>query len=101
MFNGPRRAGVKPLGMPPTNNTLQTVATSGGLVYNGTTRIRFNSATNNMTVTNSQINGGSPLTRSLPTNGVIYVANRSGGCGTLIPPVNATYGEPRPAATCT
>ena len=97
VFNGPRRAGVKPLGMPPTNNTLQTVATSGGLVYNGTTRIRFNSATNNMTVTNSQINGGSPLTRSLPTNGVIYVANRSGGCGTLIPPVNATYGEP---STC-
>ena len=86
VFNGPQRAGVKSLGMPPTNTTLQNVATTGGLVYQGTTRIRFNSATNNMTVTNSQINGGSPRTRSLPTNGVIYVANRSGGLGTLIPP---------------
>ena len=84
VFNGPKRAGVKSLTMPPTNTTLQTVAATGGLVYQGTTRIRFNSSTSNMTVTNALVNSGNPQTRALPANGVIYVANRSGGCGTLI-----------------
>jgi hypothetical protein len=97
VFNGPKRAGVKSLTMPPTNTTLQNVAATGGLVYQGTTRIRFNSATGNMTVTNALVNSGNPQTRALPGNGVIYVANRSGGCGTLIPPNNATYSEP---STC-
>ena len=97
VFNGPRRAGVKSLTMPPTNTTLQTVAATGGLVYQGTTRIRFNGSTSNMTVTNALVNSGNPQTRALPANGVIYVANRSGGCGTLIPPNDATYSEP---STC-
>ena len=96
VFNGPRRAGVKTLGMPPTNATLLTVASQpGGLVYTGKTAIRFNGATNNMTVTNSLVNGGSPQTRALPTNGVIYVKNNTGLCGaTYPPPSDATYSEP-------
>jgi hypothetical protein len=98
VFNGPRRAGVKALSMPPTNTTLEAVATAGGLVYQGKTTIRFNgSPSNNMTVTNSLVNGGSPQTRALPANGVLYVQNRSGGCGSQPPPSNATYAEP---STC-
>jgi Tfp pilus assembly protein PilX len=92
VFNGPKRAGVKALTMPPTNTTLQTVATAGGLVYTGKTIIRFNSA-GNMTVTNSLVNGGSPQTRALPANGVIYVKNNTGNCGTVQPPSNANYAE--------
>jgi Tfp pilus assembly protein PilX len=95
VFNGPRRSGVKALTMPPTNSTLQAVATSGGLVYTGKTTIRFNgSPSNNMTVTNSLVNGGSPQTRSLPANGVIYVKSNTGGCGTISPPSDANYSEP-------
>jgi hypothetical protein len=78
--------------MPPTNSTLQTVATAGGLVYTGKTIIRFNSG-GNMTVTNALVNGGSPQTRALPTNGVIYVKNNTGNCGTIQPPSNADYKE--------
>ena len=95
VFNGPRRAGVKALTMPPTNTTLQQVAQTGGLVYTGKTTIRFNgSPSNNMTVTNSLVNGGSPQTRALPANGVIYVRNGWGNCGSQPPPSNANYGEP-------
>ena len=93
VFKGPRRAGVKALTMPPTNTTLQDVATTGGLVYQGKTTIRFNSG-GNMTVTNPYVNGGAPQTRALPGNGVIYVANRTGGCGSQPPPSNASYDEP-------
>jgi Tfp pilus assembly protein PilX len=92
VFNGPKRAGVKALTMPPTNSTLQTVAAAGGLVYTGKTIIRFNSG-GNMTVTNSLVNGGSPQTRALPGNGVIYVKNNTGNCGTIQPPSNANYAE--------
>ena len=92
VFNGPKRAGVKALTMPPTNSTLQTVATAGGLVYTGKTIIRFNSG-GNMTVTNALVNGGSPQTRALPGNGVIYVKNNTGNCGTIQPPSNANYAE--------
>jgi Tfp pilus assembly protein PilX len=97
VFNGPKRTGVRALTMPPTNTTLQTVATTGGLVYTGKTTIRFNTA-GNMTVTNSLINGGAPLTRALPANGVIYVKNNTGGCGTVQPPSSANYAEPTSCA---
>jgi hypothetical protein len=97
-FRGPRRAGVRALTMPPTNNELLTVAQSGGLVYEGRTTIRFNgSPSNNMTVTNPYVNSGNPQTRSLPANGVLYVKNRTGGCGTVPPPSDANYSEP---STC-
>jgi hypothetical protein len=90
VFRGPRRTGMPTLGMPPTNTSLLTVAQQpGGLVYSGTTRIRFNTD-GTMTVNNN----GSTFTRNPPTNGVIYVQNRTGNCGTLVPPSNATYAEP-------
>jgi hypothetical protein len=91
VFNGPVRAGVKSLTMPPTNVSLSTLATTGGVSFTGTTTIRFNGAPlNNMTVTNN----GSTTDRALPANGVIYVKSGAGGCGTPPPPSNATYAEP-------
>jgi Tfp pilus assembly protein PilX len=94
-FNGPKRAGVKALTMPPTNTTLQTVAAAGGLVFTGKTIIRFNSG-GNMTVWNasaSGCSGSSGCNKALPTNGVIYVKNNAGNCGTVQPPSNANYAE--------
>jgi hypothetical protein len=93
VFWGPQRAGVKSLTMPPTNTTLSTLAGTGGVLYTGTTTIRFNSA-GTMTVKNPNVNSGNPLTRALPVNGVIYVKSGTGGCGTPPPPSNATYAEP-------
>jgi Tfp pilus assembly protein PilX len=93
VFKGPVRAGVKSLTMPPTNASLATLAASGGVLYTGTTTVRFNS-TGTMTVTNSKINSGNPLTRALPANGVLYVKSDTGGCGTPPPPSDAGYAEP-------
>jgi hypothetical protein len=87
-FKGPARAGVKSLTMPPTNISLSTLATAGGVSFTGPTTIRFNPAPlNNMTVTN----GGTTVDRALPVNGVIYVKTGGGGCGTPQPPSNADY----------
>jgi hypothetical protein len=93
VFNGPRRSGVRTLTMPPTNTTLRTVAQNGGLYYEGKTTIRFNSG-GDMTVINPYVNSGNPVTRATPGNGVIYVGNRTGGCGSQPPPSSANYGEP-------
>jgi Tfp pilus assembly protein PilX len=93
VFNGPKRAGVKALTMPPTNTTLQTVATSGGSLFTGRTIIRFTGSTTTMQVTN----GGTTTTKPLPANGVIYVKSGTGGCGTPPPPSNANYAE---ASSC-
>ena len=87
------RTNAAPLTMPPTNTTLRTVAAANGLVYSGKTTIRFNSG-GDMTVINPYINSGNPQTRALPANGVIYVENRTGGCGSQPPPAAATYAEP-------
>jgi hypothetical protein len=95
VFNGPKRAGVKALTMPPTNTSLQTVASSGGLVFTGKTIIRFNTS-GNMTVWNASASGcggSSGCSKSVPTNGVIYVKNNTGNCGTVQPPSNANYAE--------
>lgn len=93
-FNGPKRAGVKSLTMPPTNTTLQTLATANGRLYTGTTYIRFNgSPANNMTVRNP-LPTSTPQTVALPSNGVIYVRSNTGGCGSPPPPQSATYSEP-------
>jgi hypothetical protein len=91
VFNGPVRAGVKSLTMPPTNTSLQTLAGSGGLLYTGKTTIRFNAS--NITVTNPYT---VPKTQTVayPSNGVIFVKSGSGGCGTPPPPSNADYSEP-------
>jgi hypothetical protein len=91
VFKGPTRVGVKNLTMPPTNASLQTLATSGGLSYTGKTTIRFNAT--NVTVTNPYT---TPKTQTVPYpgNGVIYVKSGAGGCGTPPPPSSADYSEP-------
>ena len=97
VFKGPVRANVKKLTMPSTNATIQANAQTGYL-FTGTTKIRFNpSPSNNMTVTTnyrpSTNTGDTPVNKALPPNGVIYVKTGT-GCGTLIPPISATYTEP-------
>jgi Tfp pilus assembly protein PilX len=95
VFNGPVRANVKPLNMPPTNQTLLTVAGQGAVsgVYTGETWIRFNTD-GTMTVKNEALGGtcrisnGQPgCTRTMPTNGVIYVQTPTTGanCGSTPP----------------
>ena len=99
VFNGPVRAGVKPLNMPPTNATLKTVASQGAVRgdYIGETWIRFNTD-GTYTVKNPNISGcgltSSGCSRQPPTNGVIYVATPTTGanCDTTPPKdIGATY----------
>ena len=57
---------------PPTDGQLLNVAQTGGTVYTGTTTIALTGTT--ATVTNANLNGGSPTSVNLAsTNGVIYV----------------------------
>ena len=51
-FRTTPRTGVTKLTMPTTNATLEALAAADGKLYTGKTSIRFNAATNNMTVTN-------------------------------------------------
>ena len=79
--------------MPPTNATLSTVATAGGVFFTGTTTIRFNGASNNMTVTNSTARRADRA--RCPANGVIYVKTDTGGCGDAPAAARTpTYAEP-------
>ncbi|HWT21886.1 MAG TPA: hypothetical protein VN213_00110 [Solirubrobacteraceae bacterium] len=89
VFNGPFMVSTPPLTMPPTNDALKTVAQAAYL-FEGKTTIRFN-GNETMTVTNPWRNGGAATTMALPSNGVIYVKNRS--CTSSIPPIQATYTE--------
>ena len=87
-FQGTRKWPGGQLAFPPSNGELLAVATAGGLVYTGRTRIIFNGTS--MQVTNPNLNGGNPFTASLPANGVIYI--KSGSCSTggyqrVAPPV--------------
>ncbi|MCA1598221.1 MAG: hypothetical protein LC769_04240, partial [Chloroflexi bacterium] len=75
------------LTLPPTDDTLATVATSA-YQFTGTTIITLNGA--NMTVQNAS-NGYASVTMALPSNGVIYVGN--GTCGVGYQPLNP-YGDP-------
>jgi hypothetical protein len=101
-FKGPVRTGVGKLTMPTTNATLEANAKPGYL-FTGTTKIRFNVGgdmtvtTNYRPATNLAGTGGTTYNMALPPNGVIYVKTGVGGCGTVVPPVGATYAEP---ATC-
>ena len=70
-FSKPPLTGAPTLGMPPTNSTLQSVATPAG-TFTGRTIIVFSGA--NMTV-----NGGA--SQAIPANGVIYVKTATAGCG--------------------
>ena len=101
-FRGPVRTRVTKLTMPTTNAALEAAALPA-YRFTGTTKIRFNAPpSNNMTVTtnyrhstNGPGTGGTVTNMALPPNGVIYVRTGTGGCGTVIPPVKATYNEPQ------
>jgi hypothetical protein len=84
--------GSQPLPVPTSNTALLTKAQAGGLVYTGTTFIRFNAA-GNMTVTNQALNNNVPTNYNLPGNGVIYVQNGSGATCSQNP-TTTDYAEP-------
>jgi hypothetical protein len=75
------------LTLPPTDDTLSTVASSA-YRFTGTTTITLNGA--NMSVTNATM-GLNNVSMALPPNGVIYVQN--GTCGVGYQPLNP-YGDP-------
>jgi Tfp pilus assembly protein PilX len=68
---------------PPTNGQLASLADEDGYGYTGQTSIAFNGA--NMTITNN----ASTVTRPIPSNGVVYVAN--GSCSSSYSPFTVTY----------
>ncbi|MDQ6750543.1 MAG: hypothetical protein M3Z33_07330 [Actinomycetota bacterium] len=76
------------LTLPPTDDSLSTLATSA-YRFTGTTSITLNGA--NMTVTNSTM-GLNNVSMALPSNGVIYVQN--GVCGVGYQPLDP-YGDPQ------
>lgn len=67
---------VNALLFPSTNSTLQTFAEEDGYSYTGRTCIYINGS--NVTIRNANVSGGAAQTRSLPSNGVIYVDGGSG-----------------------
>jgi hypothetical protein len=79
------------LTLPPTDNSLSTIATSA-YRFTGTTSITLNGA--NMSVTNTTM-GLNNVSMALPANGVIYVQN--GTCGVAYQPLNP-YGDPQGCA---
>jgi hypothetical protein len=89
-FKSPFNNKAETLTLPPTNAALKTIALNGGYVFKGKTIITFK-ATGGMTVTNPYVNGGAAKDYAMPGNGVIYV--EAGTCGTVIPPIQATYTE--------
>ncbi len=72
-FVGTFLPSATPIGVPPTNSALKTIATAP-YKYTGRTEIVLNG--NSMTVTNPAF--ATPQTLPLPANGVIYVS--SSGC---------------------
>jgi hypothetical protein len=76
---------------PPTNAQLATLAQSDGYKYTGQTTIALSGS--NLTITN----GGSTVTRAIPPNGVVYVANSTTqSCSASYSPFNATYPSSSP-----
>jgi len=71
---------------PPTNSKLATIAQSGGVFYTGQRGIVLNSD-GTMTVRTNMSQPGTTV--SLPSNGVLYVAN--GACSSSYSPYTATY----------
>ncbi|KAB3537364.1 DUF4900 domain-containing protein [Alkaliphilus pronyensis] len=67
---------VQPMIFPESNTELLTRAEQDGYVYYGRTSIMLNS-NGTITTRNGNRNGGSPETRPLPNNGVIYINGTS------------------------
>jgi Tfp pilus assembly protein PilX len=68
---------------PPTNGALESLAAQDGYDYTGQTTIAMSG--NNLTITNN----GTTLTRPIPDNGVVYIAN--GSCSSSYSPFTASY----------
>jgi hypothetical protein len=89
-LSGPFRIGAPTLTMPPTNNSLNAVAQSGGLLLRGKSTIQFLS-TGGMKVWNANA-GLTGQVRPLPANGVIY-NDTLGTVDCTGSPLTATYNE--------
>ena len=87
--------------LPTTNGELQA-ASADGIVYTGNTHIRLNSA-NTMDVSTWNAVTKKWVTTTgaaLPTNGVVYVKDGTGGCTVPNPPLIADYdAEPNSCGT--
>jgi hypothetical protein len=90
--NNPNAPSLTP---PASNSQMLSIAQAGGYVYTGATTIVLTGAT--MTVTSPETSNTSqhPTGTGVawPSNGVIYVANSSSGCGVTYTPftANADY----------
>jgi Tfp pilus assembly protein PilX len=76
---------------PPTNGQLATLAQDDGYKYTGQTSITLSGT--NLTITN----GGSTVTRPIPPQGVVYVANSTTqSCSASYSPYTASYPSSSP-----
>ncbi len=96
-FTGAFRYAQPTVTMPATNAELKTSSLAAN-TFAGTTTIVLDGSTDRYTVTNAQVNGGSPKTLPWPDNGLIYVNTRTSGtgsgCGSTQIPAEQTYTEP-------
>jgi hypothetical protein len=90
VFNSLLLSGAEALDMPPSAQSLKTIAQSGGLSLTGTTQIRFN-ATGDITIANQALNNNVATNYPYPSNGVIYVDSSAPCAGPA--PRSADYSE--------
>ncbi len=83
--------------IPQSNDTLEALAeqqvggVQQGAIYDGFTQIALNGST--YTVTNANVNSGTPTVESMPPDGIIYVAQSSASCSTPYNPYTEDYTE--------
>jgi type II secretory pathway pseudopilin PulG len=94
-FYGTKVHPAATLTIPPSNNVLESVAQSGGVVFSGRTSIVFDGSPNMRVRTGPS---QTETTVPLPRNGVIYVRTDGGCSPALATPVQQTYGEGRGCA---
>ncbi len=91
---GTLETSYKPLDIPQSNDTLEALAEQNGTVYNGVTKIALGTSASTYTVTNANVDGGTPTPENMPANGVIYVAQSSTSpCTYTYIPTSETYTE--------
>jgi Tfp pilus assembly protein PilX len=94
IIKGTYTSGAASVTPPPTDAQMLNVAQNGGTVYTGTTVIQLTG--NSATVTNANLNGGTPTSVNLAsTNGVIYVQSaQTPPCAEIYTPfsANSDYG---------
>jgi hypothetical protein len=92
-FKGTKIHPAGRLALPTSNAALETVAQTGGYIFEGQTTIRLDSATS-MTVTLSHPAGtlaAGTHSIALPSNGVVYVRNK--GCTGTETPLTQRYAD--------